>query len=103
MAFIPNPEGKAEVNHKDGNKKNNVVENLEWVTHSENNRHMYSVLHVRPSYGMLGKASHNRKLTKEQVDSIRADNRYQRVIAKEYGVGQTTISAIKRRKVYRYW
>lgn len=40
-AFIPNPDGKPEVNHIDGNKHNNCVDNLEWATRSENNRHMF--------------------------------------------------------------
>lgn len=38
-AFIPNPENKPEVNHKDGNKLNNHKDNLEWNTSSENLKH----------------------------------------------------------------
>lgn len=55
-AFIPNPLNLPQVNHKDGNKENNCVENLEWVTDGENLLHSYRVLGRKQK---TGKEHHN--------------------------------------------
>lgn len=46
--FLENPCGLKEINHKDGNKQNNHVSNLEWCTRSENMKHAYKT-GLRPS------------------------------------------------------
>lgn len=54
-AFIPNPYNKPQVNHKDLNKKNNTLNNLEWVSSSENIKHSYKNGNRKSPKSMLGK------------------------------------------------
>jgi hypothetical protein len=49
LHFLPNPDNKPCVNHKDGNKFNNNVSNLEWVSHAENEQHSYKILGKKPN------------------------------------------------------
>lgn len=50
QAFIENPEHKPQVNHIDGNKKNNSITNLEWVTDEENKEHRKDILTKEQPY-----------------------------------------------------
>ena len=53
--WINNPENKKEVNHIDGNKENNTMENLEWVTSSENQKHRHKLGNNKTSQRKVGK------------------------------------------------
>lgn len=71
-AFIPNPENKPVVNHKDGNKWNNNISNLEWVTHQENDVHAVSIgLKKVSGYNKykVGKAA--RRFSDDEVENIK--------------------------------
>ena len=76
--------------HNDGNAFNNHLENLRWDT--PKNNHADKVKHGTTN---RGERCSKAKLTLEQVNNIRQDNRLQKEIAKEYGVQQSLISRIK--------
>lgn len=94
-AFINNPEHKPFVNHIDGNKLNNNINNLEWVTASENTIHAYQ-------HGLTeaqrGEKCGTHKLTEDDVKYIREhytpkDKTYgSKILAKKFGVSHSTIS-----------
>jgi len=99
-AFLgPVPDGK-EVNHKDGNKFNNRVDNLEYLTHKENLRHAADL-----QLCQVGEKSYAAKLTNQQVREIREALRQgvkQLALSFRYGVSQGVISDIGMRRRWRH-
>lgn len=104
-AFIPNPENKPFVNHKDGNKLNNSFENLEWCTASENRKHAYDT-GLCKACPPIGEKNAQGKLKTEDVLSIRVLLKYTNLRDKQIGeifnVSQVTISQIHRRQTWRH-
>lgn len=71
LAFIPNPKNKPQVNYIDGNKQNNHVNNLEWVTQEENMAHAVEIGLRSSSTYKQGESNNLSKLTEIEVREIR--------------------------------
>jgi hypothetical protein len=94
---IPNPENKPQVNHKDGNKLNNSVDNLEWATNQENRDHA-----VKNRLHLCGGDCAWAKLDWEKVDFIRSHNEYTaKQLAEMYNVMVSTIRAVRQGKSWK--
>lgn len=100
IAFIENPDNKEYVNHIDGNKLNNCVDNLEWVTASENSIHA-----VATGLSPTGEAKTLAKLTEKDVLEIQAAfeaGEKDFVLAEKYGVTSGVISSIRLGKTWKH-
>lgn len=99
--FIPNPDGKPEINHIDGNKRNNSIDNLEWVTSSENKYHAFK---HNLKEKTVGEKHGMHVLSNKQVQMIRfiygLGGVSQSTIGKIYGVRQEQICRIVN---YKSW
>lgn len=93
QAFVgERPKEMRDINHIDGNKTNNRLDNLEYCTRSENNKHAYSIGLRRPLHGTQNNRA---KLTQSQVDEIRQLYSFRKttmaMLAAKYGVNKAQI------------
>lgn len=93
-----------QVNHKDFDKKNNNLNNLEWVTNKENFEHrvMFGGAGLYKSGHGLGESHRRTKLKDENIREIRLTNQPLKDVAKKFGVSIHTIHAIRSKRNWKY-
>lgn len=96
--FIPNPENKPQVNHIDGNKENNHVSNLEWVTIEENARHALDNELRIPKRGEDHPMSKIDEETALEIINKMSIGYCNGDIAKEYNLHERYVSLIRHKK-----
>ena len=110
--FISNPESKPQVNHKDWNKQNNCVDNLEWVTHSENLEHSYKKLwrqsvlkYLKPMLWKKWILSHSSKKVKQFDINNNLIKTWDSIsdVYRELKIKGNSISAVCRKKRKTAW
>lgn len=97
FAFLLRVCNKKYINHKDGNKQNNNVENLEWCTTSENIQHAFDTGLKKPATAR-GTAAPAAKLTDDNVRFISTSNLSLRKLAAQFNVHNSIINGIKKGK-----
>lgn len=111
--FIPNSKKLSQVNHKDGNKENNHISNLEWCTQSGNMQHSWEIGTSKMSQRMLESLDKKRekalqvlrKLTSKDVRKIRRLNKEKgigcRRLARRFNVSKSCIDKVLNNKTYK--